>query len=128
MIAMMMIGTKTISTTTTISSSKTGICAFNNARFGGSSNDTFSRGSLKKKGEQRRILLRPKAASVAYDASGLFLGVGSATAAAVYGLKQKYEQLVAVDDLPKKGAHSVVFGVDATSIVVGASDLRVYGC
>lgn len=70
----------------------------------------------------------PKAASVAYDASGLFLGVGSATAAAVYGLKQKYEQLVAVDDLPKKGAHSVVFGVDATSIVVGASDLRVYGC
>ena len=64
MIALMMIGTKTISTTT-ISSSKTGTRAFNNTRFGRASNDTFSRGSLKKKGEQRTILLRPKAASVA---------------------------------------------------------------
>jgi pre-mRNA-processing factor 19 len=70
----------------------------------------------------------PKAGSVAYDASGLFLGVGSATAAEVYGVKQKYENLAAFDDLPKKGAHSVVFGVDAKSIIVGASDLRVYGC
>ncbi len=74
------------------------------------------------------MLDMPIVASVAYDASGLFLGVGSATTAAVYGVKQKYENLVAFDDLPKKGAHGVVFGVDAKSIVVGASDLRVYGC
>ena len=59
MIAMMMIGTKTISTTT-ISSSKTGTRAFNNTRFGRASNDTFSRGSLKKKGEQRKTSVEAK--------------------------------------------------------------------
>ena len=73
-------------------------------------------------------LAAPSTASVAYDASGLFLGVGTATTAAVYGVKQKYENLVTFDDLPKKGAHAVVFGNDAKSITVGASDLRVYGC
>ena len=66
------------------------------------------------------------AEAAAYDQSGLFLAVGTATAAVVYGVKQKYEKLVEVGDLPKKGAHAVAFGPDAKSLVVGASDLRVY--
>lgn len=66
------------------------------------------------------------AMTAVYDKSGLFLAVGTATAAAVYGAKQKYEKLVELDDLPKKGAHAVAFGPDAKSLIVGASDLRVY--
>ena len=72
-------------------------------------------------------LSAPSATAVAYDHSGLFLGVGSANAVGIYGAKQKYEKLVTFDDLPKKGAHAVVFGDNARTVLVGASELRVYG-
>ncbi|KAL4431421.1 hypothetical protein ABPG75_006677 [Micractinium tetrahymenae] len=67
-------------------------------------------------------------AAVAFDHSGLFLGVGGADAR-VYGVKQDWAVVKEFQEVPKKGVHSLRFGADARSLLVGAADhnLRVFG-
>lgn len=67
-------------------------------------------------------------AAVAFDHSGLYLGVGGSDAR-VYGVKQDWAVVKEFSDLPKKGVHALRFGADARSLLVGAADhnLRVFG-
>lgn len=67
-------------------------------------------------------------AAVAFDHSGLYLGVGGADAR-VYGVKQDWSVVQEFTDVPKKGVHSLRFGADARTLLVGAADhnLRVFG-
>ena len=69
---------------------------------------------------------------VAFDDSGLYLGVGQCAGAGVkvYGVKQEWSVLKEfTSGFPKKGVHAVAFTRDATSVVVGAADhnLRLFG-
>lgn len=70
----------------------------------------------------------PSISSVAFDHSGLYLGVGGEDAR-IYGVKQDWSVLRSFPDIPKKGVLSLAFGADARSLMVGASDhqLRVFG-
>ena len=66
-------------------------------------------------------------ASVAFDHSGLFLGVAGSKVG-VYAVKQDWSMIKEFSEVPKKGAHAVAWGVDARSLIVGAADhnLRVF--
>ncbi|EFN51555.1 hypothetical protein CHLNCDRAFT_140025 [Chlorella variabilis] len=66
-------------------------------------------------------------AAVAFDHSGLYLGVGGADAR-IYGVKQDWGVVKEFADVPKKGVHALRFGADARSLLVGAADhnLRVF--
>lgn len=65
--------------------------------------------------------------AVAFDTSGLYLGVGGADAR-VYGVKQDWAVVKEFTDVPKKGVHALRFGADARSLLVGGADhnLRVF--
>lgn len=67
------------------------------------------------------------ATSVAFDTSGLFLGVGGPQVA-VYGVKHAWSVVKAFEEVPKKGVHAVAWGTDAKELFVGASDhnLRIF--
>ncbi|KAL6768632.1 PRP19 [Auxenochlorella protothecoides x Auxenochlorella symbiontica] len=65
--------------------------------------------------------------AVAFDYSGLFLGVGGSDVRVV-GAKQDWAELATLTGFPKKGVSSLRFGTDAKRLLVGASDhnLRVF--
>ena len=67
------------------------------------------------------------ATSVAFDRSGLFLGVGGADAR-VYGVKQDWSVVKEFSEVPKKGVFSLSWGDDAKALFVGGADhnLRVF--
>lgn len=68
------------------------------------------------------------ATSVSFDKSGLFLGVGGPSVA-VYAVKQDWSVVKEFSEFPKKGVHTVAWGHDARSVIVGAADhnLRFFG-
>lgn len=65
--------------------------------------------------------------AVAFDYSGLYLGVGSKDAK-VYAVKQNWDIVKEFTDVPKKGVYSMAWANDAKSMLVGGSDhnLRLF--
>jgi pre-mRNA-processing factor 19 len=68
----------------------------------------------------------PEATSVVFDWSGLWLGASSTKKVEVFGVKHKYASVASFDNLPKKGAHSILFGKDARCVLVGSNELCKY--
>lgn len=66
--------------------------------------------------------------TVAFDYTGLYLGIGGADAR-IHSQKQDWSVVKSFPDLPKKGVLSMKWGPDARTLFVGAADhnLRIFG-